>query len=149
MNLQKCDCCGESWSRAPTTYRAYEFEEEFEYLCIDCAKEQNTLTPDTMSDEELIAAIVSDSIGYAAPRHAAFHVSDYRDGEEEVHCERGHACFDGDLQKLVDRATRHWAIMSDEKRERLLVKVRRWKELEDEDRIASMGLSMSVPVGGL
>lgn len=152
-NVKKCDVCGASEYhtsvRAPETYRQFEFEDEFDYLCRDHAEANNTLTPESLSDRELIAAIVSDSLGYAGPHHAALHVRDYRDGKEHVFCERGGACFDNDLTKLVGRAVRHWGHQSDEKRARLLEKVDRWRELEGDDRVASMGISMMVPVGGL
>ncbi|MFC6953758.1 hypothetical protein [Halorubellus litoreus] len=105
--------------------------------------------PANLTDDELIAAIISDSIGYASPRHAAFHVRDYRDGETGVHCERGHAIFDGDLLALMESAGRHWLGKSEQDKQRLLAKVQRWAELEDEDRMAGVTLSMMMPVGGL
>lgn len=150
-----CDICGASeystFVGSLESHRFSEFPEDadYEHLCNDCAEDENTLSPETMTDGELIAAIVSDSIGYATPRHAAFHVRDFRDGKEGVFCERGTACFGNDMQKMMDRAARHWGCLSEEKRERLLTKVEKWREIENESRIASLGLSMSVPVGGL
>ena len=152
IDIATCDCCETSeYStsvRPPETFRQYEFEDDFEHLCTDCAEDQNTLTADSMSDRELIAAIVSDSLGYASPHHAALHVAGYREGKEHVFCERGGACFDHDLFQLIEAAVRHWGYQSDEKREKLLAKVARWQEIEDDDHIASMGISLSAPVGG-
>ena len=148
--------------RPINTYREFEFEPEtretYDVLCRECAEENNTLTAETMTDEELIAAIISDSIGYAGPHHAARHVADYRAGQEAVEdegrrygcwCERGSAVFKNDLDALIARAVRHWGFQSDEARQKKLERVARWKEIEDEDRIASLGLSMMAPVGGI
>ncbi|WP_200531606.1 MULTISPECIES: hypothetical protein [unclassified Halorubrum] len=162
LSLAKCDCCDvneySTSVRGADTYRQFEFEDDFENLCNDCAEEQNTLTADTMEDAELIAAIVSDSIGYAGPYHAARHVSDYREGREAIEaegrrygcwCERGSACFKNDLDALIESAVRHWGFKSDEERERLLAKVERWQEIESDDRLAGMALSLAAPVGGI
>ena len=145
---ERCDGCGKNGNWYPLyegdEYRGYVIPEG-KLLCGDCAKEQNVHTADDMSDAELIAAIVDHSHGYATPRHAAFHVRDYREGETDVHCERGHAVFSGDLADLIEAARRHWCVISEEKQQELLERVERWQELENEDRIASLGLSMSYP----
>jgi hypothetical protein len=156
-----CDCCDvneySTSVRGADTYRRYEFDADFDLLCNDCAEEQNVLTAETVSDAELIAAIISDSIGYAGPHHAARHVSDYREGREAIEaegrrygcwCERGSACFKNDLDALIESAVRHWAIKSDDERARLLAKVERWQEIESEDRLAGMAISLAAPVGG-
>jgi hypothetical protein len=160
--IATCDDCGvgeySASVRGVDTYRQYEIEGDFQNLCNDCAEAHNTLTAASMSDDELIAAIISDSIGYASPVHAARHVSDYREGREAIEdsgrnygcwCERGSACFDNDLDALIDSAVRHWAFKSADEKDRLLEKVARWKEIEDDDRLASMAISVMAPVGGL
>lgn len=69
-------------------YEQYRVPERYDRLCRSCAKSLNDHTAEDMSDEELIAAIANDSIGYASPRHAEKHVPDFRDGGTEAYCER-------------------------------------------------------------
>jgi hypothetical protein len=123
--------------------------EEFERLCRDCAKETNCHTAEEMSDEELIAAIVDDSIGYASPAHAAKHVADFRDGGTEAWCERAAACFGRDLNTLIESARAHWLRIEQgnpEKADQLLETVEQWQEVEEQEGpIASMGISLLYP----
>jgi hypothetical protein len=123
--------------------------EKFDRLCRDCAKEKNTHTAEEMDDEELIAAIIDDSIGYASPTHAAHHVEDFRDGDTKAHCERAAACFDGALNALIESARAHWLRIEQgnpEKAEQLLETVEQWREVEEQEGpIASMGISVLYP----
>jgi hypothetical protein len=102
-----------------------------------------------MSDKELIAAIVDDSIGYASPAHAVKHVRDYREGGESAYCERGAAVFDRDLDALIESARAHWLRIetgNPEKAERLLETVEQWQEVEEQEGpAASMGTSVLYP----
>jgi hypothetical protein len=102
-----------------------------------------------MSDKELIAAIVDDSIGYASPGHAAKHVEDFREDGETAYCERGAAVFDRDLDALIESARAHWLPIQEnnpEKAEGLLETVEQWQEVEEQEGlIASMGLSSLYP----
>jgi hypothetical protein len=109
----------------------------------------NSHTAEDMSDKELIAAIVDDSIGYATPDHAARHVEDYREDRESVYCERGAAVFDRDLDSLIESARAHWLRIetgNPEKVERLFETVERWQEVENQEGpMASMGISVLYP----
>jgi hypothetical protein len=130
-------------------YEQYRVPDEFERLCRDCAKELNMHTAEEMSDEELIAAIMDDSIGYASPQHAEKHVEDFRDDGEKAYCERGAAVFDGDLRALIESARAHWLRIergNPEKAEQLLETVEQWREVEKrEGPMASMGVSVLYP----
>ena len=160
-DFERCDGCG----RRGDWYPLYEGE-EFGYrvpegmkVCNDCLEEHNTHTAADMSDDELIAAIIDDSIGYASPGHAARHVRDFRKGQEAIEadgrrygcwCERGSSCFDNDLDALIESARKHWLVMSEEKRENLLETVEAWREVEEEQgHGASMGVSMMYPTSGI
>ncbi|MFC7027836.1 hypothetical protein ACFQH8_10775 [Halomicroarcula sp. GCM10025710] len=109
----------------------------------------NTHTAGEMSDEELVAAIMDDSIGYASPTHAATHVADFRDGGTEAYCERGAAVFDRDLDTLIESARAHWLRIEQgnpEKAEQLLDTVNQWREVEEQEGpAASMGISVLYP----
>jgi len=102
-----------------------------------------------MSDEELIAAIVDDSIGYASPTHAVKHVEDFKEGGETVYCERGAAVFDRELDALIESARAHWLRIEQgnpEKAEQLLETVKQWQEVEEQEgSMASMGISVLYP----
>jgi hypothetical protein len=149
LSSRSCDRCG-AWSAVGVErYEQYRVPKGFDRLCRDCAKETNTHTAEGMSDEELIAAIVDDSIGYASPEHAAKHVRDFRDGATEIWCERGAAIFDQDLNALIESARAHWLRIeqgNSEKAERLLKTVEHWQEIEEQEgQIASMGISTLYP----
>jgi len=148
ISSRSCDHCG-SWSAVGVEYHErYRMPNEFERLCRDCAKELNTHTAEEMSDEELIAAIVDDSIGYASPGHAAKHVEDFREDGETAYCERGAAVFDRDLDALIESARAHWLPIQEnnpEKAAALLETVEQWQEVEQESTAASMGLSVLYP----
>lgn len=98
-----------------------------------------------MTEDELIGAIVDDSIGYASPKHARDHVEDYKNGKERAYCERGRAIYKGNLEKLIKSAVKHWQFLNDEKKERILDNVEQWKKIEKKDGIASQGISMMYP----
>lgn len=102
-----------------------------------------------MSDEELIAAIVDDGIGYASPAHAGKHVADLREGGEQAFCERVSAVFKRDLDALIESARAHWLRIkkgNPEKSERLLETVEHWQEVEEQEGpMASMGISVLYP----
>lgn len=149
ISSRSCDHCG-SWSAVGVElYDQYRVPEEFDRLCRDCAEDTNSHTAEEMSDEELIAAIVDDSIGYASPAHAEKHITDFRDGGTEAWCERGAACFDRDLHELIESARAHWLRIergNPEKAERLLETVEQWQEVEKEEgTVASMGISVLYP----
>lgn len=149
ISSRSCDRCG-SWSAVGVEYyEQYRVPKEFERLCRDCAKETNTHSAEDMSDKELIAAIVDDSIGYASPDHAVRHVEDYREDGESAYCERGAAVFDRDLDALIESARAHWIRIKQgnpEKAEQLLETVEQWQEVEErEGPMASMGISVLYP----
>ena len=149
LSSRSCDRCG-SWSAVGVEYyEQYRVPDEYERLCRDCAKETNTHTAEEMSDEELIAAIMDDSIGYASPAHAESHVQDYREGEDTAYCERGAAVFDRDLSALIESAKAHWLPIQEnnpEKAEQLLETVEQWQEVEEQEGpAASMGISVLYP----
>jgi len=149
LSSRSCDRCGE-WSAVRVDYYAqYRVPNEYERLCRGCAKETNTHTAEMMSDEELIAAIMDDSIGYASPAHAQRHVQDYKEDEDTAYCERGAAVFDRDLNALIESARGHWLPIQEnnpEKAERLLETVEQWSEVEvQEGPAASMGISALYP----
>jgi len=131
------------WQEFPPEIR------DLDFLCRECASEVNLLTPESMSDTDLCAAIVYDSHGYASPGHAAQHVAAFRDGDDKAHCERATSCFDRDLSALIESAVQRWGGLSEEKQDSLREQVQKWEELESESTIASMAVSMSAPVGGL
>lgn len=147
-----CELCDKSEYlrsvREAGTYRRRIIPERYGMLCSDCAEDVDEFDAREFEDAELIAGIISDSIGYASPIHAAKHVGKWRDGGTECWCERGGAVFDRDLNALIESAARHWLLKSTDERDRLLAKVARWQEIEDDDRIASMSISMMAPVGG-
>lgn len=149
LSTRSCDRCS-SWSAVGVNYcEQYRVPNEYERLCRDCAKETNTHTAEMMSDEELIAAIMDDSIGYASPAHAQRHVQDYKEDEDTAYCERGAAVFDRDLNALIESARAHWLPIQEnnpEKAERLLEIVEQWREVEvQEGPAASVGISVLYP----
>jgi len=149
LSSRSCDRCG-AWSAVGVEYyEKYRVPEKFGRLCRDCAKTTNTHSVEDMSDEELIAAIVDDSIGYASPAHAAKHVEDFREGGESAYCERGAAVFGRELDALIESARAHWLRIEQgnpEKTERLLDTVEQWQEIEEQEgQMASMGISALYP----
>lgn len=148
LSSRTCDRC-DSWSAVGVEYyESYRIPNEFNRLCRDCVAEVNSHTADEMDDEELIAAIIDDSIGYANPTHAAKHVREFRDGEDTAFCERGMAVYQGDLNALIESARGHWLRMQSnpEKVDRLLKTVEQWREVEEQEGpIASMGISVLYP----
>lgn len=149
--ISRCEVCSSLSGLAVEYHEAYRVPDEYEFLCTACAKRLNTHTADDLSDEELIAAIVDDSIGYASPAHAAKHVRDTRSGEETAYCERGVAVFEGDLDALIESARRHWLRLqtNPEKVERLLESVEEWREVEEQNPAASLGISCLYPTHGV
>ncbi len=73
--------------------------------------------PEGMTKEDLIMALVDDSIGYYSYHGAAQQVEDFLAGESGSYSERGLACFKGDLTKEVEAAVSHWNRQSPEKKE--------------------------------
>jgi hypothetical protein len=185
--MATCEACG-GYSGLPVEHHSiYEVPDVWETLCRDCAEELNTHTAADMSDGELVAAIMDDSLGYASPKHAQQHVEAFREGKNFAFCERAISCFPadpddytaekmhpdetveldtvacdggdtmrtlqsntgitpGDLNRLIDSARRRWCTMSDDKQEELREFAEEWDSLDDP--AASMGVSMSYPVGG-
>lgn len=148
-SISTCDWCGSYSGITVEYFEQYRIPDEFDTLCTDCASEVNTHGPEDMADEELIAAIVDDSIGYASPAHAARHVEDFREGGESAYCERGVAVFDRDLGALIESARAHWLRIKQgnpEKAEQLLETVEQWREVEEQEGPAvSMGISSLYP----
>jgi len=149
LSTRSCDRCG-SWSAVGVEYyQQYRVPDEYERLCRDCAKDTNTHSAEEMSDEELIAAIMDDSIGYASPAHAERHVEDFREGGSEVFCERGVSVFEKDLDALIESARGHWLRIEQgnpEKAEQLLETVEQWQEVEEQEGpAASMTISCLYP----
>ena len=147
-SISICGRCGSYSGISVGLFEQYRIPDEYDTLCTDCADEENTHTAEEMTDEELIAAIVDDSIGYAAPAHAAKHVQDFREGEDKAYCERGVAVFDTDLDALIESARAHWLRMQSnpEKVEQLLETVEEWQEVEEQEgQMASMGISVLYP----
>ena len=107
-SISMCDRCGSYSGITVEYFEQYRIPDEYDTLCTDCAEEENTHTAEQMSGEELTAAIVDDSIGYASPAHAARHVEDFREGGESAYCERGAAVFGRDLDALIESARAHW-----------------------------------------
>lgn len=125
--------------------RAFHAPEEYDYLCKDCLEAVHVNTAENMTDDELAAAIVSDSIGYASPTHAMKHVEAFRAGEERVCCERGNACYGGSLEKLIESARKHYYMKTPETRERLVAEMEAWRESTGGDAIADMTVSAMYP----
>ena len=148
-SISTCDRCGSYSGITVRYFEQYRIPDEYDELCTDCAEEQNTHTAEEMDDEELIAGIVDDSIGYASPEHAAKHVKDFREGGESAYCERGAAVFDRNLDALIESARAHWLRIKQgnpEKAEQLLETVEQWREVEkQEGPAASMGISVLYP----
>lgn len=146
MSLDTCERCGSYNGLPADQFRWWDVPDEFDYLCRDCAEEVNTHTLDDMTDDEIAAAIMDDSLGYAGPRHAARHVQESKDGKETAYCERGHAVFDGDLDELMARARRHWCGLSETKQERLLAYLAEWRKNPGPEGFS--GISTAYPVSG-
>ena len=149
LSTRSCDRCG-SWSAVGVEYyEQYRVPSDYDRLCRDCAKETNTHTAEEISDKELIAAIVDDSLGYAGPAHSKIHIEDFREGGDTAACERGAAVFDRDLEALIESARAHWLRIEQgnpEKAEQLLETVEQWKEVEEQEGpAASMTISCLYP----
>jgi len=148
-SISTCDRCGSYSGITVKYFEQYRIPDEYNTLCTDCAEEENTYTAEEMDDEELIAAIMDDSIGYASLTHAAKHVEDFREGGESAYCERGAAVFSRDLDTLIESARAHWLRIKQgnpEKAEQLLETVEQWREVEEQEGpAASMGISVLYP----
>lgn len=92
-----------------------------------------------LTREEMIAALVEDSIGYLSPRGAELHIRSWERGEEACHCERCCAVFECELEKCLESAKRRWEHLTEEKRGRLLKIVEQVSKLEAVDQ-ATVGL---------
>ncbi len=88
--------------------------------------------PDGITKEDLIMALVDDSIGYYSYSGAGQQVGAFLAGQTGSYSERGLACFKGDLTKEVEAAVSHWNRQTREKKEALrrfgeqLSKVKDW-----------------------
>ena len=102
-----------------------------------------------LTEIELAAAIMADSIGYAGPTHALLHVRDFKQGETKAYCERGSAIFGCDLDKLIKSAVHYWYRTEPEKRERLRKFAEEWKKVEERDPMAGSSISMLYPTMGV
>ena len=56
-----------------------------------------------LTREELIAALVEDSIGYLVPRSAELHIESWERGNDTCFCERCQWVFEGGLEKCYNR----------------------------------------------
>ena len=101
-----------------------------------------------LTEEELAAAIVADSIGYATPEHALMHVRDYLKGQRGAYCERAAAIFGCDLEALIKSAAYFWYRCTPKEREAHLKYFEAWKRLEEKDSIASWAVSSLYPTAG-
>jgi hypothetical protein len=169
MTIDTCDRCGNSYNGLPAhRFARYEIPDEYDHICTDCAEEANTHTPDDMTDGQLVAAIMDDSLGYASPHHATRHVEQYREGDDPfVYCERAVSCFPadpddydeddmgsfsglppGDLDALIESARQTWCAATEEKREELEEFAEAWAEAEDPDEIGGISLLSRLPDPG-
>ena len=83
-----------------------------------------------LSREELIAALVEDSIGYLTPRAAELHIERWEGGDKACFCERCQWVFGGNLQKCLESAASRWEYLAEEKRQCLLDLVKRVSKLD-------------------
>ena len=83
-----------------------------------------------LSREELIAALVEDSIGYLTPRAAELHIERWERGDNTCFCERCQWVFGGDLQKCLESAASRWEYLAQERRQRLLNLIGRISKLD-------------------
>lgn len=83
-----------------------------------------------LSREELIAALVEDSIGYLSPLTAERHIQDWEMGVRRCACERCLWVFAGDLRKCLEGAARHWGYLPEARKEGLLKVVRAASQLD-------------------
>lgn len=162
--MTKCERCGSLNGIPASSHRHWETPDVWDYLCRDCAEEVNVHTVEEMTDGELVAAIMHDSIGYASPRHAAQHVEAFHDGDNFAFCERACACFPadldeydedeladvahpspGDLNWLIERARRTWCRLDGDKRDRLEEFAEAWERAEDNTE--ACGVSAMYPTG--
>lgn len=149
-----CDICERS-SQFCTLYafpgdntvqiRYFKIPAEYDRLCSNCFIDANEHTPSDLTENELIAGIISDSYGYATPDHALRHIKDHKDDKDHCHCERGRAEFKNDLGELMEAARRRWVSRSSEEKASLLETVAGWRYIEEKDQATSLGVSMSYP----
>lgn len=83
-----------------------------------------------LTREELIAALVEDSIGYLIPKAVELHIQNWEGGDYTCFCERCQWVFEGDLQKCLESATSRWKYLSEEKRQRVFNLVERISKLD-------------------
>lgn len=98
-----------------------------------------------LTREELLAALIEDSIGYLTPLTAQRHIESWERGDEECFCERCLFVFEGDLQKCLETAARHWGYLSQERRQRLLDVVEKISTLGE---MGQLTVSMMWPTMG-
>lgn len=149
-----CDECGRT-NRITTLYafpgdkpvqiHSFKIAPKYNRLCSQCFETANEHTPHDLENDELIAGIISDSYGYATPAHAARHVNDAKNGKTKCHCERGRAHFDNDLADLLEAARHRWMTRARAEQEALLETVAEWRDVEERDAVAALGVSLSYP----
>lgn len=88
-----------------------------------------------LTREELIAALVEDSIGYLSPRAAELHIESWERDEDSCHCERCYTVFETDLQECLESAKRRWGYLTEEKRQRLLKVIGEVSKLDSIDQV--------------
>lgn len=98
-----------------------------------------------LTREELIAALMEDSIGYLTPQRAERHIKRWEDGEDTCHCERCVAMFQHDLQACLERAVLMWEHLSEDKRQHLLEVV---GEIAELDTMSQQTISLLWPTMG-
>lgn len=139
-----CGVCDSTLAISVDTYRRFTFPSEYDYVCRDCAPDINTHTAADMTDGELVAAIMSDSHGYASPQHAQRHVDNFRAGEDEAYCERATSCFNRDMDALIESARRHWMHLTGEKQDKIKAFAEQWDSIDDP--ATSMTVSATYPL---
>lgn len=83
-----------------------------------------------LTREELIAALVEDSIGYLSPRAAELHIDKWERGEKTCCCERCYSVFQTDLHACLKSATTHWQELGAERKRRTVKLVERVSKLD-------------------
>lgn len=73
-----------------------------------------------LTREEMMAALVEDSIGYLSTKAAELHIQSWERGQDACHCERCYTVFECDLEECLASAKRRWEHLPEEKRQRLL-----------------------------
>ena len=92
----------------------------------------------------LVAAIVDGSIGYSDPRHARILIKRYKEGARQDFCERCHACYGADLEKMILSDITYFTLVEENspgRAARVIEFVQIWEEkVGESDPLNSAGL---------